>query len=778
MVNFMFGLNRFVSRFVWSRRPHTSLVRAVLVVLIIQAATSSTQAAENDDVEVIVVTPLMGSRSSAAKVPSNVQTIRAGDLTSRTATDLSDALFKNLGSVTLSSTQGNPFQEDLSFRGFSASPLLGTAIGLSVYMDGVRLNEGFGDTVNWDLVPEHALVGADLMPGSNPVFGLNTLGGAIVLRTKTGFTFDGAEVEVSDGNFDRRQVLLEYGGYEGDFGWYLSGKGLNDDGSRDRSPSQLRQMFGTLSWLDGPNDIHLSYGFNDNTLTGNGLAPESLLAVDREAVHTFPDISENKSHLLAARGRLLLSNNLFVNGNLYFRNFRRDTINGDAEIQCVDDLDTGIPIHIGLCEGTAAPFGGVGDLGRVAEAEDRTTRTETDVFGGTVEINNTGSLAGRINNFSFGVAYDQSSNLFRQGEAEADLVEVGLSHGTQWVGPNTNAVRVRTRQRALGIYFIDSLDLSEHVTLTVSGRYNVVNSKIRDRTGAPENQDLNGSHNFDRFSPAVGIAASPVDWATFFGGYSESFRVPTPAELTCADPEDPCNLPNAFVADPPLDPVVGKTWEVGLRGRASGLATVSWSLAAYRTTLMDDILFTATETGGAGYFINVEKTRRQGLEFSLRGRTGPVGWHVGYGFVDATFRSPETLASVVEPNGVQVRPGDRLPGIPRHNLKAGIDWRIVPRWTVGLGTVFASSQHLRGDEGNDHARLGSYAILNGSTKLRLSGNVEIWGRVDNILDRDHETGGVRNFNAFATPEIEEQRFLAPGRPRGAWVGVRIRLGKK
>jgi outer membrane receptor protein involved in Fe transport len=277
----------------------------------------------------------------------------------------------------------------------------------------------------------------------------------------------------------------------------------------------------------------------------------------------------------------------------------------------------------------------------------------------------------------------------------------------------------------------------------------------------------------------VGLAATPVDEVTVFGSYSESFRVPTAAELTCADPDDPCNLPNAFVADPPLDPVVGKTWEAGLRGRVGGRlqdwTNLRWSFAAYRTNLDDDILFVSAETGGAGFFQTVSKTRRQGLELSLNGQSGPVAWHLGYGFVDATFRSRETLASVVDSNGIQVQPGDQLPAVPRHNLKAGVDWAVTPQWTVGLGAIVTSSQHLRGDEGNDQARLGGYTIFNGTTSVRLSSNIEIWGRVDNLLDRDHETVGARNFNVFATPEIEEQRFVAPGRPRGAWMGLRVRL---
>jgi iron complex outermembrane recepter protein len=733
--------------------------------------------AAQSGIEEIVVTPLSRSSSALDKVPSNVRSLTIADLETGAARDISDALFRNLGSVNVSLAQGNPFQADLSYRGFTASPLLGTAIGLSIYMDGVRMNEGFGDTVNWDLIPERALAAADLMPGSNPVFGLNTLGGAIALRTKTGFTFDGAEAEISGGNFDRREVALEYGGSEGNIGWYLTGSGLNDDGWRDRSPSHLRRGFGTLSWRDAEAEAHLSYGFNENSLTGGGLAPEGLLAVDREAVHTFPDITDNTAHFVSARASREITPTVGWTGNLYYRHFKRDTLNGDAEVSCVDDVDTEFEIHPGLCAGVAGPFGGVGQLGRDVEGEERTSATSSDMFGGTTQFDHQRDLWGRQNNFSVGASYDQSRNHFSQGEAEADIVPFGFSRGVERTGALETAVEVATTQQALGIYFIDRMDLSEKVALTVSGRYNIVRSKIRDRTGLPQNQDLNGTHSFDRFSPAVGLTAAPFEWVTAFGGYSESFRVPTPAELTCADPNDPCNLPNAFVADPPLDPVIGRTWEGGLRGRVPEWLGLQWSLAFYQTTLKDDLLFIATQSGGAGFFRNVNKTRRQGIELSLNGRAGPVAWRFDYGLIDATFRSRETLASAVDPNGINVRPGDRLPGIPRHNLKAGLDWQVIPQWWIGLGGVFTSSQHLRGDEGNDLAPMGSYTILNGTSSFLVRPNIEVWGRVDNLLDRDHETLGARNFNGFASPQTEEQRFFAPGRPRGAWLGVRVRLGE-
>ena len=93
---------------------------------------------------------------------------------------------KNVQSVDINEAQGNPSQTDINYRGFTASPLLGTPQGLSVFLDGVRINEPFGDVVNWDLIPQAAISTIQLIPGSNPTFGLNTLGGAIAVTTKNG----------------------------------------------------------------------------------------------------------------------------------------------------------------------------------------------------------------------------------------------------------------------------------------------------------------------------------------------------------------------------------------------------------------------------------------------------------------------------------------------------------------------------------------------------------------------------------------------------------------
>ncbi len=740
-------------------------------------------------IEVIGTTPLPGLGMPINKVPSNVGSLTAKEIEDQNLTELSELLFRNIPGVHLSPAQNNSFQNDISYRGFLASPLLGSAIGLSVYVDGARFNEGFGDTVNWDLIPQSAISSIDLIPGSNPLFGLNTLGGALAIRTKSGFAFQGTEIEASGGSFGRWAVEAEHGGNWKELDWYLTVNALDEDGWREESPSEIRQVFGKLGWETATTDLDLNYIFADNELTGNGFAPESLLAQDREAVYTFPDDTNNRMHFVNLRASHWFGQNLLLAGNAFYRNYRRETLNGDAEIACVDDAtDSAIftdpeaeqPLHLGLCEGSAADFFdedgnvGAGELEREVEGEDRTTKTDTDTGGISLQSTFDARWFGHGNSLTIGFSYDRSDTDFRQDEAEAELFEQGLSRGTQRIGDLATEVDINSTQDNWGIYLTDTFDITEQLGLTFSGRYQITEIEIEDRTGEEENADLNGHHDFNRFNPAVGMTYAFSQALNLFGGYSESFRAPTPAELTCADPEDPCNLPNSFIADPPLDPIVGRTWEAGARGTLPLAASPRFSLAYFRTTLDDDLVFSVTETGGAGFFTNAEETRREGMEASLMGQWGPVDWFTGYSFIEATYESAETLASVVDADGIEVEEGDRIPGIPRHNFKFGLDWAVTDFLSLGGNLIYASEQFLRGDDGNEFDTVDDYVVMNLHTKIAVGKHAELWARVDNVFDTDYEAGGTRNFNGFADP-IAVERFLASGAPRAGWVGVKLRF---
>ena len=767
--------------------PAAALVAAIVLLVV----TSSLAAEEAETtprlppVEVIGVAPLPAFATPLPKYPANVQSLGPEELEHRDTLELSDFLYRRLGSVNISSTQGNPWQNDVTYRGFLTSPLTGSPIGLSVYLDGMRFNDGFGETVSWDLIPRRAIAGIDVVPGSNPIFGLNTLGGALAVHTKTGREFPGTMLGASGGSFGRWDVEAEHGGLRGPFDWYVAFNATNEDGWRDRSPSELRQLFTSVGLEARGSRLGLNYVYADTDLVGNGLVPESTLARHRDAVHTFPDRTRNRMHLAHLRGTHELTDDLLLATSVFFRDYQRRTLNGDAEVRCVDDaageevFDAGgRRLHLGRCSGTAAGFFDsagaplAGTLERTAEGEERTTRTHTQDWGSTLQVSYKGRLLGRGNRLTAGVAYDGHATRFDQREADADLVPSGQGVGTRRTAPFETGVDVGTRQHNVGVYATDTVDLTERLALTIAGRYQHVRIAIRDRSG--QNPALDGDHRFGRFNPSAGLAFQALPGMTLFASYGEGFRAPTAAELTCADPTAPCNLPNAFVADPPLKPVVARTYEIGARGTLPVGRALEWTLALFRTDLTDDILFTVVETGGGGFFQNVSRTRRQGVEAGLAGSWKRLRYVASYTYTDATYETATTLASVTEADGVRVRPGDRIPGIPPHSLKVGGEVGVLSNFWLGADVIATAGSALRGDEANRQATLDGYAILNLHARYVPFKHVELWARVDNATDADYETAGALNFNAFADP-IAVERFVAPGAPIGGFAGLRVRF---
>ena len=672
------------------------------------------EAVQLPTVVVIGSTPLPALGIPIEKYAGNVQSIPAKTIESQNLLDMSDTLYRNLGSANILSNQGNPFQNDLTYRGFLASPLTGTPIGISMYVDGMRFNDGFGDTINWDLLPDSAIASIDVIPGSNPIFGLNTIGGALAVHTKRGFDFPGTKLEAYGGSFGRWAVEGEYGGSRGPFDWFVTFNALNENGWRDQSPSAVYQLFTEAGWMTKRSDIQLNFGYANNDLVGNGLAPQSLLTRDRRAVYTFPDQTKNLMYLGNLRGSHWLTDDLLLSGNAFYRYYQRNTQNGDAEVACVDDTTdavvfgaNGRVLPLGQCQGSAVGFFDAsgtplaGEMEREAEAESRTTETVTQDWGTTLQLSYKGKIFGRGNKVTLGVAYDGHSSTFAQREGEAEFVPAGNSTGVRRTGPLETEVDVRTQQQNVGVYLLDTLDLTEWLALTFGARYQWANITLRDLTG--ENPALDGDHRFSRVSPLVGATARALPDLTFFFSYSEGFRAPTPAELACADPAAPCNLPNAFLADPPLDPVVGRTYELGARGKLPLGNGLQWSTALFRTDVQDDILFTVVEAGG-GRFL---PERRQDAPSGGRGRPP--------GRVEAPDVLPELrlhrcdLPDQRDP-GQRDRPRRRAgeggrshPGIPRQNLKVGAEVAVLDNLWIGGELIAVSGNYLRGDDGNQLA---------------------------------------------------------------------------
>lgn len=720
------------------------------------------EALELPTVEVVGTTPLPGLGTPIRDVPANVQIYTSTDLAGQRQTNVTDYLEQNPTGIASNAAQGNPFQPDIGFRGFSASPLLGTPQGVSIFQDGVRVNEPFGDVVNWDLIPQSAIASIQLIPGSNPAFGLNTLGGAVAIYTKSGAQYPGGEVQLSGGSFGRRTAELEWGGSSGVLDWFLTGNVYDDDGWADHNPSKVRQYFGKLGWQNETTDLDVSFTGADNTLQGTQTLPLSFLDNIRQA-YTFPDENQNKLAFLTTKGSHFLADGVLLGGNLYYRNYKTRTVSSNVNDKFEDD---GI------------------------QATNDASNIDQDGYGGGLQLVLTSEPGGRKNQLTLGATGDLAQARFTQYSQEAVFTADRGTVGTGDFGLDTDA---DTRSRYYGAFIADTFNLNAQWTLTASGRYNRTDIRIEDRTG--EAPLLNGDHAFSRFNPAVGVNFNPNANLTAYASYNEGVRAPTAVELTCADPDAPCKLPNDFLADPPLDAVISKTLEVGARGLAG--ESWRWSASVYRTRLENDIAFISAGAGAtnAGFFANVGSTRRQGVELGLETRFNPVSVSLRYTFLDATFRSgfseSSRANSSADADGViEVVPGNRIPGNPRHVLKLRADWAVTPQFSLGANVLTSAGVYARGDENNQdiNGQLPGYTLVNLDARFLVSKAFELFARVNNVFDRRYFNFGVVGENFFTGPDrtfgpavgvdaVAEQ-FRGPGAPRGAWIGVRYSFGSQ
>ena len=718
---------------------------------------------ELPSVQVVGTAPLPGFGTPLRDVPANVQIFDNRALTRTRPLTLTQFLDANSNSVNASSGQGNPYQQSVDFRGFTASPLLGTPQGLSVFQDGVRINEPFGDAVNWDLLPRSAISSVQLIPGSVPAFGLNTLGGALAIYTKSGAQHPGGGVELSGGSRGRRELEFEYGRASGRFDAFATGHIAEDDGASQHGASRIRQFFGKLGFQDERLDLDVSATLADNTLNGAQTLPVSFLDRPRDP-YTYPDLNENRVAFVIVKGSRLLGDGQLVDANVFMRRFHNANLSSN-----VDDEFGAVDPETGILHTTTA-------------TNDRAT-TDATSFGAALQWTLRETFLGRPHQIAIGATVRHGLTRFAQFTQPAAFTN---DRGTTGTGAFRSTTDVDLRNGDFGIHASDVVRIAPDWTLTVAARYDTSRVTIDDRTG--ESPALKGAHRFARVNPALGITFNPDDALTAYASYSESMRAPTPIELTCADPEDPCKLPNQFLADPTLAKVVSSTIESGARGT---WRSVRWSAALYRSELRDDLAFIASGAGAtnAGYFRNVGRTRRQGIELAATVRVEPVTLALRYNVIDARFRSTfeaESAAnSEADPRGaIVVHPGDRIPGIPMHAAKLRVDWDATPRLTLGASIAAASGQYARGDENNRDrsGRVPGYAVTHVEAEYRLSPRVALFAQVDNLLDRHYANFGLLGSNAFTGPDrtfgpaagvaAAPEQFRALGAPRGVFAGVR------
>ena len=710
--------------------------------------------------QVVITAPLGGSEVPLNEVPANIQQISVSTIDRLASATLSGSLNQLAGGVNLNDTEGTPFQENLNFRGFTASPVLGTPEGVSVYVDGVRVNEAFGDVVNWDLIPQGAISSLEVIPGANPVFGFNTLGGAISITTKRGFDDPGTHVEIYGGSFGRHVEQVDTGGHDRHFDYYLGGTVFDDHGWGDENPSRVRQVYGEVGYRDSLNDASLNLTYADNTLYGNQTLPLSLLS-DPYQSYTWPDIQTNQMVFLNFEERRRLTSKWTLTAKGYFRRVSTDIFNSNVN----GNFDPTQPVGPGN-----------EPMGNAIEGIDQYRP------GAALQIAGHSLLAGHRNTLIVGASYDPAWTNYRQFSQQAGTARDTLSSSPAVLGTLLHAVNNYS-----GVYFSDTLGLTRKLFLNVAGRYNHASVTLQDRLGTA----LNGHDVYNHFDPSVGLTFNPTRTLTLYANYDQGTRVPTPMELTCANPTAPCTLPDAFTSDPPLKAVTAKNFEVGARGQLG--RSLSFTASVFRTNLDNDIQFVAAGNGiiSSGYFVNVGQTRRQGLSLGLHGRKGPFELGVHYSFVQATFQSPLTLNS---PNNstaapidcatctdIRVLPGDRIPGIPENIVKLNAQY-ASGALTLGVNVVGQSDIYAQGDENNRDVNgpIPGFFLVNLNAGYSLSSRWRVFASIDNVFDQRYYTYGILGLNELTGPGHtfdtagtgwSNEQFRTVGVPIGAWFGV-------
>jgi len=634
---------------------------------------------------------------------------------------------------------------------------------MSIFQDGVRINEPFGDVISYDLIPQAAISSMTLMPGSNPVFGLNTLGGSIAIRTKSGAYYPGSEIDVSGGSHGRNEWSISSGSQSGNVDYFFSASSLEEDGWRYLSHSDVKQLFGKVGWENDDTDFDLSLTHGNTDMNGNGVLPYSMLQKQRDQTYTVFDNTSNHMTMGTLNASHWINDSLMFSGVTYLRRNYTTTFNGDAN----DNFDGA----------------GEDDQGEV----NRTFTTQQST-GGALQL----SLLTEAHNLALGVSYDRARSDFLMTEQEGEEFTADR-RVTELDDDIETANSLLGRTQTTSVYLSDNYVLTDAMNVIFSGRYNRTTVKADDRHH-PDGR-LNANYTYTKFNPSLGFTFATGMSSSVYANWGQGNRAPTPIELGCADPDNPCSLPNAMAADPFLEQIVSQTMEAGFRGGSKD--GIQYTAAIFQATNKDDLLFVAANTAGQGYFKNFGETQRQGAELNLNGSIGSnINWGLNYSYVDATFESPACIVSEVNSaededncgeDQIRITPGNSIPGIPKHQLRIRGDWAVSSAWSVNLTAVSFSDSFVHGNENNQHnsrGKVSGYEVFNLATSYQTESNWQLYAKITNLFDKEYANAGILAENAFdangnfittlegGEPDWADETFYAPGAPRSFYIGLK------
>lgn len=664
-----------------------------------------------------------------------VQVVDSEELAASGARTLQEAL-QRLPGIHLADEQGNASQQDLSVRGLTASPVTGLPQGLSVFLDGVRVNEPAVEEVNFDLIPLADVERVEIVRGPHAVFGRNTIGGAIHIVTRRGGAQPEAEAVIEGGGAGYERMRGRLAGPIGPLDGYLSFTQSYDRGWRVAGAERSLQAFGKLGVRREDADAALSYQFQLDRIGQPGALPQPMLSQDRSQNYTPGDFFRPALHLLTLNARQRLAPGLSLAVNAFFRALDGEQFNSSRT------------------------------------SPDTRLFDRTRSYGGTIHLDHGIRLGALRNRLTAGAEATRSSvRIAVHEEPNAGFPPSVLPP----VLPRL-AFDLSDEQIGIAAFLQDQLRVAggplSGLGATAALRFDRIAHAIVDASPDAPGR-ATGNLAYSALVPAAGVTwAFGPDWLAS-ASLALGYRAPAFLELTCADPAAPCIGLQAGVAPDasltPLRPVRSRTFEVGVSG--SPLGGVTATLEAFRIDLQDDIFAVAAPGTNRVVFRNVGDTRRQGVELALRGERGTVQVEASYAYTRATFEGDLTLFTLRTANGVEtVSRGAQLPLVPSHHLDLDVRVQALPWLGVSAGLLVVGSQYFRGDEANVGPKLPPYFVLRAGAEARWRAWTAFL-RATNLLDARYET-----FATFAAATGGQGQpgvpFLTPGAPLLVIAGLR------
>ncbi len=674
-------------------------------------------------------------------VPARVTTLEAEDVDAYEPRVLSDAVRQVPGFSTYDDL-GSPYKLNISSRGFYSSPVVGLPQGVAVFLNGVRMNEPEASQVNFDLLPMDHIQRIEVLSGNGSLLGRNALGGAINLVTARGSGPTRGTVELSGGSFGTFRGEANVSGLTGGgMDWYVGGNYNNEDGWRDVTGAEEYSGFVNLGKLGETQGIRFQGMYANSLVHTAGSLPESIFETSPDSNLSANDYEDLWAYQGSLQGYTQVGTGR-ASAMLYFRRHRAERFNANQPVD---------PDVFGISYNTS--FGYTADYRWVTLLND------------DLALNLRGGVDGSINQVDIDIF--------------ADSVKFG--------GDRTLTTQVRSPIWDIAPFLLADLT-SGSFTFSAGARYDYV--RIPFENLLDHSADTVGT--YDQLNPRLGVSVAVAPGASVFASWGKSFRSPAVIENACADPEAPCPLPFALGDDPPLDPVKATTIEAGFNYAIESLVLQG---SVYHMEVRNDIFLTPfgeeEPEGGAidGFFINLDKTRRVGVELGVAYRfDGGHSAYLNYGYTRATFESPAEIFSIRSledegedevinpfPTGNEVIAGDHFPLVPDHLLKGGATARVGRYFYVGADARYTGTQWLRGDEANVTDKLDDYVV----TDARLGVEFDRWevsGVVTNLFQHRYASFGTFNVNQGnpAGPTVE--RFLSPGSERMFRLIVRASLG--